>query len=265
MTADQALERAGDDAGTGGGTALGRYVGVVAGEQPTAARRFRWGAPRIVADVMTRDFRTIGPDASIRAVVEALEDNRGYAVPVVDEVGRVLGVVTTSDVLARVAGGHGHGVGHHAGTRRKRRARTARELMTTPAITTTKSRSVTDIARRAAHERIRSLPVLDHRGALVGMVSRDDLVTIFLREDADIRHDVQVAIRRSSYWAGASADAGSVHVTVTDGVVTLTGGVETVQSARRFVDEARRVVGVVGVNDLIAFKVNGGLLHLGPP
>lgn len=252
-------------------TALERYLGVVAGEPPVAvaAPHFRWAAPRTVADVMTRAITTVPAAAPVRAVVEALERNRGCAVPVVDDAGRVLGVVTTSDVLTRVAGTvahpRGHGVAGRAETRRKQRGRTAAELMTAPAITTTTVTSVPDAARLAARQRVRSLPVLDHRGELAGMVSRDDLVKVFLRADADIQRDVEANVALGIDQAGQSRAGNAVDVTVADGIVTITGQVATARLAESLIDRARRIVGVVGVNDLLEFRTNDAFPQIAPP
>lgn len=256
------------------GATLERYVGVVSGEKPPAAAgtHFRWAAPRTVADVMTRDFTMLRRDAPVKSVVDALERNRGYAVPIIDEAGHLVGVATTSDVLARVAGAvptaPGHGLSGHTASRRKQRARTAAELMSAPALTTTTATSVADAARLAARQRVRSLPVVSQAGEIVGMVSRDDLALVFLRSDADIERDVQANVDQV-LWKAAQhrhprKHTNRVHVAVQDGVVTLAGDVETALVARSLVHHAQQVVGVVGVNDLLEFEINDAFLPLGP-
>jgi CBS domain-containing protein len=93
--------------------------------------------------------------------------------------------------------------------------------MTAPAITVVPDATIPAAARLMNTHRIRRLPVVDQDGKLVGIVSRRDLLSVFLRPDADIIHDVGQVLDEIPV-ADAPQD---VLVTVRHGVVTLTGTV----------------------------------------
>lgn len=59
---------------------------------------------RTVADVMTRNVATTGPEASLKAVARSLDDNGVSALPVVDTRHHPIGIVSEADLLRRQAG-----------------------------------------------------------------------------------------------------------------------------------------------------------------
>jgi CBS domain-containing protein len=254
-------------------TALERYMRAIAVEQlpdaiggPLATRKSTFPV-RTVGDVMTKAVVTAYEGALFKEVAHALHRNRINAVPVIDGDRHVVGVVSASDLLARIAPRarpvpRGHRLTAHAEARRKHDALTARELMTSPAVTTSPNTRIADAAFAAARARVRSLPVVDGKGVLVGMVTRDDLIKQFLRDDADIRRDVIRYVLKS----GDASETSRVTVTVDDGVVTLAGQVATALLARRLVFEAGLVVGVLDVEDELSFDVDdSSLLSSGGP
>jgi CBS domain-containing protein len=237
-------------------SALERYVQAVAADAPRApAGAIRFPA-HTVGDVMTRSVVTAYQKAPFKEIARALERNKINAVPVIDEQRRVVGVVTASDLLARVAETRpiprGHRLTGRAETHRKLHAATAGELMTAPPVVTTPSTSIAEAARSAARARIRSLPVVAADGTLMGMVSRGDFLKLFLRSDADIRAD----IIRDVLQRPSERGRGQVRVKVEEGVATLSGRMESGLAARRVVVETGRVPGVLAVHDDIDFEIN---------
>lgn len=238
--------------------ALEKYVSVVAADavpQPRSARRPHGFPPMTVADVMTTSVVCAYSSSLFKEIAHALHRNGINTVPVLDEDRHVVGVVTASDLLARV--GHTRPLprGHHPGHQDKRHkvhADTAHDLMTSPAITITPSASIADAARRLTRYRIRSVPVVDRTGVLVGMVSRADLIELFLRSDDDIRHDVERDVVNKPTEPGHA----NVHVSVAEGVVTLSGRVATALIARGLAYGAAEVPGVVDVRDELEWDVN---------
>lgn len=240
-------------------SALERYVEAVAADQPHATEGDELKLtfpPLTVSDVMTRAVVSAYEGALFKEIATALDRNGINSVPVIDEEHKVVGVVTASDLLARI--GHsrpvprGHRLGGHAETSRKVHGQTARDLMTTPAITITPGTSIGEAARQLTRFRVRSLPVVDATGTLVGMVSRADLIKLFLRSDEEIRID----ILRDVVCSGSTPAHANVRVTVAEGVVTLSGQVETALMARGLAHDASRVPGVVAVQDELDFRVN---------
>lgn len=218
-----------------------------------------------VRDVMTSDVVTVGPDTSFRSIVNLLAAQRIDAVPVVDAAGAPMGVVSHRDLTCheeRPPAWTQHLLGgREVRTRsRKARARTAGELMTSPARTVAPDAAVCEALGEMGRHRVGRLLVVD-RGRLVGILTRSDVLRCYQRDDDDVQRDVERALRA----AGVPADA--VVARVTDGVVALEGRVERLTAAWAAADAARGVPGVVDVDDAVAFEVDDSevaLLARGP-
>ncbi|MEU4097670.1 CBS domain-containing protein [Streptomyces sp. NPDC026673] len=175
--------------------------------------------PMTVDAVMTCRVVAVTRRASFKEIVGALERWHVGAVPVVEDGTRVVGVVSEADLLRGQEGREGvpPAVGRPAVHREA--ALTAEELMTAPAVTVHGDASLAQAARTMARHRVKRLPVVDADGMLTGVVSRGDLLKVFLRSDEDIARDV-----RENVVAGLFPGAWrSVEVDVVDGVVTLSG------------------------------------------
>jgi CBS domain-containing protein len=211
----------------------------------------------VVRDVMTRDVVCVPQDASFREIVDALMTHRISAVPVVDANRTVVGIVSESDLLAKVVTGgdpHARVKGSwrtRSVTRRKSQANTASELMTSPAVTTGAQTSVVDAARIAAAELLRRLPVVDDAGRLVGIVTRSDLLSVFDRSDEEIRAHVIDDILRTEFCV----DPLSVEVKVDQGVVILSGEVERQAMVGPVSEAVRSTRGVVAVTNNLSYRV----------
>ncbi|GAA3762251.1 CBS domain-containing protein [Plantactinospora mayteni] len=207
-----------------------------------------------VQDVMTTDVVTVGVETPYRAIVGLLAERGVSGVPVVDESGRVQGVVSESDLLAKVEF-TGQPEPRLFVGRRQRVARThavasvAEQLMTAPAITVVRSTVLTTAAKLMDGERVKRLPVVDDLGRLEGIVSRSDLLKVYLRPDADIRADVVDDVLRRVL----SIEEGVVRVAVRDGVVSLRGRVDRRSTAQIAVRLGYAVPGVVDVTDRLEY------------
>ncbi|MGW2402308.1 CBS domain-containing protein [Kitasatospora sp. NPDC001664] len=179
---------------------------------------------RTVGDVMTREVVTAGPDTPFKEVAGLFHRNDITAVPVLDDQDRPLGMVSEADLLRKEAvlpdpDGHSPGRWLNPGDRARAEAETAGGLMTSPAVTARPGWSVPEAARAMDKYRIKRLPVVDEAGRLIGIVSRRDLLQVFLRHDAAIREEINHDVLGATLWLAADA----VRADVTDGVVTLTG------------------------------------------
>lgn len=205
--------------------------------------------PWQVRDVMTTDVATVDERASYREIIDVLMFRRVSAVPVVDDFGHAVGVVSEADLLHKV---EWMGEPRERRVFEGRRQRTvrakgeagiARELMTAPAVTTYPHTSVVAAARLMDRERVKRLPVVDDLGRVVGIVTRSDLLKVHLRPDGDIRRDVV----REVLQRVLAVPNGMVRVEVTGGVVKLIGELDrrsAVEIAGRL---AARIPGVVEV------------------
>lgn len=204
-----------------------------------------------VADVMTRDVISVGPDASFGDIVDALVGNGVSAVPVVDVSGHVVGVVSEADLLPRVevADDAGRRLRRRRAFARKARALRAAELMTAPPITIAADEPVATAARKLDAAKVKRLPVVDAEGRLMGIVSRRDLLRMYTRPDPEIQRDVEEGVLLRSLWI----DPATVDVRVVDGVVALHGTVETKSLAGLAVRLTAAVPGVVQVVDRLSW------------
>jgi CBS domain-containing protein len=203
---------------------------------------------RTVADVMTRDVLKGRPAMPLKELARVLAEHGVSALPVLDPDDRLIGVVSESDLLA-------------AGTRPRRLLRwwsrdrgrrgTVGAVMSRSPVVIGPDATLAEAARRMADRGVKRLPVVDEHGALVGVVSRSDLVKVFLRSDDEIRDEIVGEVLVHLLWV----DPTEIEVPVIEGVVTLAGVVDNsdvVDTAERLV---RRVDGVVDVRNVLTSRV----------
>ncbi|MER8004229.1 MULTISPECIES: CBS domain-containing protein [unclassified Streptomyces] len=216
---------------------------------------------RTIEDVMTREVVRTTRDTSFKTVVGLLAEHRISGLPVVDDGERVLGVISETDLLQRQAAQDDVRRGRRPRLFRltrsaraaaaKARATTAEHLMTRPAVTAELGESVTEAARTMRRHAVERLPVVDRQGRLAGIVTRGDLLRVFLRPDEDIRRDVRDQVASALCQPRYLVDVG-----VTGGVVRLRGHVERRSDAGLAVLVARRVDGVVAVTEALGHRVD---------
>jgi CBS domain-containing protein len=205
---------------------------------------------RTVQDVMTRDVVAVRGSTPFKELVRLLNEHRVTALPVLDDAGRVvIGVVSESDLALKevqpLREGHTpiFESARHRSERAKAGGTTAAALMTTPAVTVGPETPVTAAARLMHDRDVKRLPVVDHGGGLVGIVTRADLLKIFLRPDDDIRFEILDGV--AGELLGLAP--GTVAVGVRDGVVRLAGQVPLRSQALTLERLTRAVDGVVTV------------------
>lgn len=211
-----------------------------------------------VASVMTRDVITTRPEVSFKEVVGILAENSISAVPVVDADGHPTGVVSEADALAKQEF-HGGAEALPWWAGRQSRSRwhkalglTARDVMTAPVVTIDSAEPVTAAARQLAEKHLRRLFVVDEDGRLVGVVSRRDVLGVYLRDDDELRAEIEEYVLRKGMWI----IPGTVTVAVAKGVVTLEGTLEHRTSTQIVERLTLAVAGVVGVQNQLRFVVD---------
>lgn len=209
-----------------------------------------------VQDVMTREVITVRFGTSYHDTVGAMASHGVSAVPVVDDSDRVLGVVSEADLLRKIEFGSEDSPprffawGTHKKERVKAHAGTAAELMSSPAVTVQPGASLAAAARLLDSEHVKRLPVVDDLGRLIGIVSRRDLLSVYLRPDRSIRDDIALGVLRRVL----QLDATDVQTEVAQGIATLTGEVDRKSTAQIAVHLARAVPGVIDVVDRLSFS-----------
>ena len=205
---------------------------------------------RTAGDVMTTPAVTVPEHATAKQIITTMSRHRVNAVPVVDHDGHAVGVVTASDLLARMSGERGAVPRGHRLTApreqfRKESGRTARELMTRPAITVAATESIRSVAESMGRARVRCVPVLDADRLPVGMVSKRDLLTTYLRPDADIRQEIEDEVLARTFLV----EPFTVEVSVADGIVVLDGFVQPAALLDLLLDNIAAVPGVIEIDD----------------
>ena len=202
-----------------------------------------------VEDVMTKVVRTVEPGTSLKDVALVLSELGISGVPVIKD-GRVVGVVTEADILVKERGSNpslgglfGLLFDELAETGRKLHARTAGEAMTSPPITIAANRPVSEAAGLMTDRMVNRLPVVGDDGALLGIVTRADLVRAFVRSDDEIAREIREDVVLRTLWIEPEA----VNVAVDAGEVVLGGHVESEADADLIRELTRRVPGVVSV------------------
>lgn len=217
-----------------------------------------------VKDVMTKDPVTVGPDVPLKQVADLLVTHRISGLPVVGAAGELLGVVSEADLVVKEAGQRETrgALGWRwlfpregdAEAKAKLATRTAGEAMSSPAITIRPETTLVEVARLMTEKQMNRLPVVDGEGTVAGIVTRADLVRMFVRSDAEIRREIEHDVVVKMLWI----EPGRVHVQVSEGVVNLSGRVQTKLDGELLPRLVERVPGVVAVTSDLAWEVEAG-------
>ncbi|WP_340562242.1 CBS domain-containing protein [Streptomyces sp. GSL17-111] len=204
-------------------------------------------SPHIVSDVMTHTVVAVSPDAPFKEIVRTMEEWNVSALPVLEGDGRVVGVVSEADLLPkeeyRAEGPSLSGTEGRLDELAKAGGLVARDLMTAPAISVRADATLAHAARAMARRGVKRLPVVDTEGRLAGLVSRGDLLKVFLRPDEELAREVREHVVAPLF---PHRDAG-LEVRVREGVVTFTGHVPDAALVPVVARLARAVEGVVDV------------------
>lgn len=218
-----------------------------------------------VEALMTTQVVTVHPETTFKEVTRLLREHHISAVPVLDQDKLVAGVVSEADLIRKEADQEGPGrLPLNVRSRRavrnardKADAETAGGLMTAPAVVIAPDATITDAARLMERHNVKRLPVVDEAGRLRGIVSRCDLLRVFLRTDERIEREILEDVLRRDLWV----DPDSITVRVRDGVVELSGEMEHKTLTRILVRMCRGVDGVVQVHDHLTWSLDDTKVH----
>ncbi|MFE9255215.1 CBS domain-containing protein [Streptomyces sp. NPDC006879] len=215
-----------------------------------------------VGDLMTDEVVSVITSTPFKDVAKLLAQHDVSGLPVLDDGDRVLGVVSESDLIGREVAEHpltavppGAGGSTAEGPSNvvvtAGEVMTAGEIMSAPAVTVGVDETAAAAARLMARRGVERLPVVDDVSRLVGIVTRRDLLGVFLRPDAEIRRQVEDVLVDV---VEAPTEAVSVHVL--DGVVTLEGEVEGPGQVRVLIHLVSQLDGVVAVLPRLSSRVD---------
>jgi CBS domain-containing protein len=211
---------------------------------------------RSVSDVMTSRVHVANALAPFKLLVRLIEENRVSAIPIVDQQGVPVGIVSESDLLLKERRAEleaSHDLLHVHKLRQDRakaRGTVASDLMTSPAITVRSDTSLSEAARLMSERNVRRLVVIDERGRIAGIVSRSDLLQVFLRSDEELHKEIASKLIPAVLLPSDDA----VGVDVSWNVVTLSGEVDRKSDAEILTRLARDLDGVVAVVDRLTYR-----------
>jgi CBS domain-containing protein len=185
-----------------------------------------------------------------------MSENGVGALPVVDGRGHVMGLLSEADLFLRTEDSDGSrkrpSIWRHPAAAPGHPATAVGDAMSVPVVTIVPTASVGEAARLMRHRHVRHLPVVDADGRLRGIVSRGDLLRVFLRPDRDIiRQIVTEVLPQASWLEGEPPD-----VRIERGVVWLRGGLERRTDALLIERLAASVEGVVDVRSELTWGVD---------
>lgn len=207
-----------------------------------------------IRDLMTKDVITVREDTPLKEAAQLMAGHGVSGLPVVDEEGRVVGILTEADFVDRA------GAKARAGLVDALFDRTSRRLagdsvgaaMTHNVVTIEPDVSHAYAARIMQKRKVKRLPVAEEDGRLVGVVSRSDILGVFARPDDEITHDIRDRI----IGQVLALEPDSVTVEVEDGRVELSGTVPSKTEARLLEDLSTGVDGVMHVESNVRYRVD---------
>jgi CBS domain-containing protein len=184
-------------------------------------------------------------------LVRLIGENRISAIPIVDSQGVPVGIVSESDLLMKESSDPTSAFDL---LQRRHRAKAdgviAADVMTAPVVTVTMDTPIAQAARVMRQRNVRRLVVVDTRLRIAGIVSRSDLLKVFLRTDDDLRDEVLHKL----IPAVVPTDAYGVEVEVESNIITLSGHVDRRTDVEILGRLARELDGVVNVVNQLSFR-----------
>lgn len=207
-----------------------------------------------VSELMSTDLATVAEDTPLKEAARIMTGRGVSGLPVVDDAGRLVGIISESDFVEKAGGQTRSGL---IGALFERDARlvdadTVGAIMTRNVVTIEPRANHQQAARLMRTKRVKRVPVVNEDGHLVGIVSRSDILGVFARSDATIEHE----IRHRLIGQVLAIDGGRVEVSVGEGHVRLGGIVPTKTDARLLEELAGDVAGVMSVESGLNYLVD---------
>lgn len=153
--------------------------------------------PKTVADIMTRDPVTVSPDATLTEVIKILAERRISGLPVVDSTGKLIGIISETDLMWRETGVtppayimlldsviYLENPGQYERELHKALGQTVQEAMSSNPVTITPDKPLREAAQLMHERSVHRLPVLDSAGRVVGILTRGDIVRTMAAEQS---------------------------------------------------------------------------------
>lgn len=145
--------------------------------------------PKTVADAMSRDPIVVRPETSLNEAIQILAERRISGLPVVDDAGQVVGIISETDLMWQQTGVTPPAYimfldsviflknpTEYERDLHKALGQTVGEVMSRDPITISPDKSLRDAAQMMHDRDVRRLPVLDDQGQVIGILTRGDIV-----------------------------------------------------------------------------------------
>jgi CBS domain-containing protein len=223
-----------------------------------AVKTFMSSLPRhrTVSDVMTSRVHVATASAPFKHLVRVIQENRVSAIPIVDQHGVPIGIVSEWDLMFKERRNELETSNDmiHPQRRRVQRAKAvgtiASELMTAPLITVAADISLSQAAGLMHQNNVRRLVVIDPRGKIAGIVSQSDLLQVFLRPDEELREEIAGTLIPALMLSSPE----NVRVDVRLSVVTFSGCLDRKSDVEILTRMTSELDGVVDVVDRLTYK-----------
>jgi CBS domain-containing protein len=207
-----------------------------------------------VSELMSTELATVGEGTPLKEAARLMTGRGVSGLPVVDESGHLVGIISESDFVEKASGQTRSGLigALFESDARLVEADTVGGIMTRNVVTIEPRATHQQAARLMRTKRVKRLPVVNEDGKLVGIISRSDILGVFARSDATIEHE----IRHRLIGQVMAIDGGRIEVTVTEGHVKLGGIVPTKTDARLLEELSEDVAGVMSVESSLNYLVD---------
>lgn len=214
-----------------------------------------------IRKLMTEGVITVGPDTPLKEAARRMIEAKVSGLPVTDE-GRLVGVISEGDFVA-VEGQRGlsrAGLWQRLIGREEPRFRgaTVSGVMSRDVVTLTPDVDHAQAARSMRRNKIKRIPIVDHNGSLLGILSRADILRAFTRPDAEIRSEIRDRVMRNVLWI----DPELVDIQIDDGNVTMKGHLETRSDVELLEELVERLDGVVAVSSQLTWETDNTELRM---
>lgn len=210
--------------------------------------------PHTVESVMSSPVVTVTPETTFKEVVRILRRRRVSGLPVVNDAGRLVGIISEADLLNKVEKRESEAYLLESKKHRLDRARAealdVASAMSTNVVTVQPEFPIALAAREMHTRGFKRLPVVSANGTLVGIVSRSDLLTVFMRPDREVRADVRRTLKQAELKHGGRA----LRARISNGVVELFGAFEEKSRCDATVRAVTATDGVIGVRNHMTYK-----------
>jgi CBS domain-containing protein len=193
-----------------------------------------------VVDLMTTDVIAVSRGTGLRDAARLMFRNRVSGLPIVDDTGALVGIITEADFLKLE-------VERQEGTRGQ--GDTVGDVMSRGVVTVPPNVEIYEAAKIMAVQEVKRLPVVDEDNRLLGVISRSDIVSIFTRPDDVIEDEIREDLIRRVLFI----DPDEIQVGVANGVVTLSGEMATRNEASMLEELTNRLDGVLRVESKLTW------------